>query len=530
MDLMLVRHGQSVGNTKEGFISGQTDPNGLTELGKAQVVRLAWEIKEQELNFPKIITSPVARAHESANIIANLLNLSTATVNKSFIELNYGIFEQKFWWEVIDKIPKELRGRSREDFTMKAPKGESFLELAIRAYHGFLELEKEGVERAILVTHDAVVGSILYGIQNKGVFIDSKDYFRFIREAVIPNAGAVLVQYENENLFKFSRIKTKRKVKISGAAARFYAKGVLGWTGEIRTRKARTQSKNAVYSFKNDENRALFKLLSDKETVSGQRLVKLYSYLQNNTDISAPIVLHYDNNKAFFKDDVLIQDFVIGSTQVKCKSCPSDHWETTFKQVLKIINKIHKIPVSEVSEFWYANDWEKSEPTSWKQYIKAEAENTLEKVGLFDLPAESKLWIAEEINSLIADLKKSTRPLVPLHGDLSPQNLIIDQRENECNVIRVLDFERARIGDPLWDLVYYGGFIDRVDKEMGFAWERLIRKQLTEEERVLYSRYQILFHAWSVRDGLEYHKKASRLRVAKKSEKILGDGERLAFG
>lgn len=64
----LLRHGESTGNV-EGYFQGQSDFP-LTELGKEQSHALAAYWVSNDVEFDYIISSPLARARETAQIVA----------------------------------------------------------------------------------------------------------------------------------------------------------------------------------------------------------------------------------------------------------------------------------------------------------------------------------------------------------------------------------------------------------------------------------------------------------------------------
>ena len=73
MTLYIVRHGQ----TKENVIrmlQGHM-PGNLTELGKDQVRKTAEDLANRNIRFKCIVSSDLKRAMDSANIIADRLNL-----------------------------------------------------------------------------------------------------------------------------------------------------------------------------------------------------------------------------------------------------------------------------------------------------------------------------------------------------------------------------------------------------------------------------------------------------------------------
>ena len=70
----LLRHGESVGNA-EGKHQGQSDFP-LTEKGEAQARALAERWLNEKKGFDLIISSPLSRAHGTAEILADALHLT----------------------------------------------------------------------------------------------------------------------------------------------------------------------------------------------------------------------------------------------------------------------------------------------------------------------------------------------------------------------------------------------------------------------------------------------------------------------
>ncbi|RMF95747.1 MAG: histidine phosphatase family protein, partial [Candidatus Schekmanbacteria bacterium] len=69
--IILIRHGESLLNEKK-CVQGQLDSH-LTERGKKQALTLLSQLKDINTNF--IISSPLKRAKETAEIIADNLNV-----------------------------------------------------------------------------------------------------------------------------------------------------------------------------------------------------------------------------------------------------------------------------------------------------------------------------------------------------------------------------------------------------------------------------------------------------------------------
>lgn len=83
--MYLCRHGQSFYNA-QGKLQGQLE-SPLTSLGKEQAAHLALEAKKWGIRH--VISSPLGRAQQTANICAQTLNLSVA-VKTGFEERHYG--------------------------------------------------------------------------------------------------------------------------------------------------------------------------------------------------------------------------------------------------------------------------------------------------------------------------------------------------------------------------------------------------------------------------------------------------------
>jgi probable phosphoglycerate mutase len=87
--LILVRHGQSEANAA-GLLVGRTD-SALTELGRRQAAAIGEALAAEAGRPLRLLTSPLARARDTADIIAERLGSALApTVEDRLIELDYG--------------------------------------------------------------------------------------------------------------------------------------------------------------------------------------------------------------------------------------------------------------------------------------------------------------------------------------------------------------------------------------------------------------------------------------------------------
>lgn len=157
--LILARHGETQANQK-GLILGRSD-SALTDLGRIQAKRIALAlINNGELPL-KIISSPLNRAVETAEIIReqiqNKLNamgvkrtLPEIEKDQRFTELDYGHLDLI----PISEVPQELWVAWRKDPEFYPEGGESLIALSKRVRSALNGLKDQAAQGHVLVvTH-----------------------------------------------------------------------------------------------------------------------------------------------------------------------------------------------------------------------------------------------------------------------------------------------------------------------------------------------------------------------------------------
>jgi broad specificity phosphatase PhoE len=185
MDLLLIRHGQSVANEKGLLIS--TDKDGLTELGKAQSINLAATLERFAFKPSQIYCSPWARARQTAELI---FDASTPmTLDARLAETHPGIYGS--WLEAdfnraYPDFNKNIRNRYEQ--------GESHLDMAERV-HGWVDSAVQPhVHKAGLIAAVAHGGPISVVLQHLlGVPIETH-YPSF----TVPNASFTYVKWRTD--------------------------------------------------------------------------------------------------------------------------------------------------------------------------------------------------------------------------------------------------------------------------------------------------------------------------------------------
>lgn len=93
LKIYLARHGQDSDNVN-GVLNGHRDQP-LTDLGLQQARTLAQEIKRDRISFDAVYSSPLQRAHKTAETITDTLGIAKPIVMQDLIERDYGVMTGK---------------------------------------------------------------------------------------------------------------------------------------------------------------------------------------------------------------------------------------------------------------------------------------------------------------------------------------------------------------------------------------------------------------------------------------------------
>lgn len=162
--LLLVRHGETSWNA-EGLWQGHAGP-GLTIEGRAQADRLARAIQaETESSWTKVIASDLARARETAVIVAELLALPIE-MDIRLRELDVGSWSGLSRSEIERRDPETLLAFERGEPMVRPGGGESRVEIRERTHAFVSERVSRFADRdVIVVTHLGVIRALVPGAQ-----------------------------------------------------------------------------------------------------------------------------------------------------------------------------------------------------------------------------------------------------------------------------------------------------------------------------------------------------------------------------
>lgn len=157
MNIYMLRHGETDWNLK-GLLQGHTDIP-LNTNGKQQIKCAAQAFAALQIEIDGIASSPLCRAYESAEIVADVVQYSKEKimVEPLLIERYFGVGEGLDAEERAVKYPGDSYP-DMEDF-------HALLERAEKAFDTILDAF-QGKENIIIVSHGALLYAILTAISN----------------------------------------------------------------------------------------------------------------------------------------------------------------------------------------------------------------------------------------------------------------------------------------------------------------------------------------------------------------------------
>lgn len=155
MLLYLVRHGETDWN-KQHRIQGRTDIP-LNDTGRAQAEATGRLLARRQ--WDAVVSSPLSRAFETADIIAAAVGLPEPSTDPAIVERNYGEAEGLNEAELIARFP--TRGA--------IPGRETPEEVAGRALPALLQIARERPGQAVIVVcHGGVIRAVLGVVDPEG--------------------------------------------------------------------------------------------------------------------------------------------------------------------------------------------------------------------------------------------------------------------------------------------------------------------------------------------------------------------------
>lgn len=156
--ITLLRHGESEGNSS-GVLQGQADYP-LTPAGILQAQELAQLWNRRGVKFNLVISSPLRRANQTAEIIARVLEVPVE-LNPTWMERNFGHLQGSNLDEIDQLQPKVDYFHPYEPI---GGTGESQFDLYTRAGMAVQGLLRKPAGAYLVVSHGGIINKALYVI------------------------------------------------------------------------------------------------------------------------------------------------------------------------------------------------------------------------------------------------------------------------------------------------------------------------------------------------------------------------------
>ena len=160
LNIYLVRHGQDEDNVA-GILNGHRDTP-LTTLGLTQAHELASFVKEQDLDFIKVYSSPLQRAYRTALEITKALNLEDPEILPELIERDFGVLTGKPISDIYN-LPKDALLKTETiTYFLEATDAENFPQTLLRAKKLLEKISSKYQDGNILLVSHGDFGKMIY--------------------------------------------------------------------------------------------------------------------------------------------------------------------------------------------------------------------------------------------------------------------------------------------------------------------------------------------------------------------------------
>jgi 2,3-bisphosphoglycerate-dependent phosphoglycerate mutase len=183
--ITLLRHGESTGNAR-GIYQGQAEFD-LSEVGRQQVNALAARWLEEKRPYDAVISSPLRRACQTAEIVASALAIPVEH-DEIWMERHNGVLAGLHHLEAAERFPQP---GFMSPYDPIGQTGESQWDLYLRAGQAVRGLVRRPPGSYLVVSHGGILNMALYavlGIVPQANFQGAR--FRFL------NAAFAVLEYD----------------------------------------------------------------------------------------------------------------------------------------------------------------------------------------------------------------------------------------------------------------------------------------------------------------------------------------------
>jgi broad specificity phosphatase PhoE len=182
LKIYLARHGQDEDNAS-GILNGQRNQP-LTKLGEEQAETVAKKIQAQQLSFDAVYSSPLERAHRTAEILACGKPVKTMDL---LIERDFGIMTGVPTKEIKERCAPDLLQTKTISYFLSPKGAETFPDLLERGSRVISEIQEmyKGKDYSILLVTHGDFGKMLYTAYYKLDWVEVLKQFHFGNSEVL---------------------------------------------------------------------------------------------------------------------------------------------------------------------------------------------------------------------------------------------------------------------------------------------------------------------------------------------------------
>jgi probable phosphoglycerate mutase len=157
MRLILVRHGQSLGNVEQR-IQGSDDP--LTDFGRRQATAVGAHLAARG-DITHLYASDLDRALETASIIGKQIDLEPIPT-PGLAEINTGVASGLLWTDWVAQNPERATANNTPPFDTweGGESGQAFADRVLATFDAILERHRRTEDVVALVSHGGPLGWI----------------------------------------------------------------------------------------------------------------------------------------------------------------------------------------------------------------------------------------------------------------------------------------------------------------------------------------------------------------------------------
>lgn len=160
LKIYVARHGQNKDNAA-GILNGHRDEP-LTEVGIGQAYELANGIKKMGLTFDHVYSSPLSRAHKTAEIVCETLGIQKPVVLPELIERDFGIMTGKSAKDIESLCGVDIIKTNTITYFLSPEDAETFPDLLARARRVLSDVCAKHSSGSILLATHGDFGKMLY--------------------------------------------------------------------------------------------------------------------------------------------------------------------------------------------------------------------------------------------------------------------------------------------------------------------------------------------------------------------------------